>query len=352
MLVSRSLAVAILIVAATSAQARTHKVVNSFPNPHGTTYATGLAFMRGVLWAGASSGSTIHRVDAYTGAAISTLSGPSINARGLTHDGATLWVASWNDNTVYRCIDGNGQVISSFPAFTPPAQHPDGITWDGTNLLVSDEANQIHWFTPTGMALRSVTVPASGAFNPRGLAWDGTHVWAGYQATGRLRRHDPATGAVVLDIPSPAGNFQQGLAWGDWHLWCTGGTNSSIHQVDVGAPFLEFVGTMAFPNSVRFRLTDAQGQVGDVTVVLLSATGTAGFPVGGVTVPLTLDALTQLGLSVLPVFSALVDAAGVAQTPLFAVPPMQPGITFWAAAVTLRSGAITAVTDPIRFQSQ
>jgi hypothetical protein len=290
-------------------------------------------------------------VDAYTGALLGSFAGPATVLRGLAHDGATLWVASWADNTVYRILDLTGQVVSSFPAFTAPA-HPDGVAWDGTHLLVSDEVNQIHWFTQTGTPVRMISVPATSGFNPRDLAWDGKHVWAGYQSLGRIRKHDPFTGAILLDIPSPSGPFQQGLDWAEWHLWSSGGTNAMVYQIDVGAPYVELVGTASFPNSIRFRVTEAQNHVGDLAVVLLSATGTAGFSAGSLTVPLTFDVVTQICLGVLPNFAATVDAAGVALTPMFPVPPLPAGLTLWAAAVTLNGSNLTSVTDPIRFQTQ
>jgi hypothetical protein len=103
---------------------------------------------------------------------------------------------------------------------------------------------------------------------------------------------------------------------------------------------------------VQFKLTEAQNQVGDLAVILLSGTGTAGFSAGSLTVPLTFDVVTRIGLGILPSFAAPVDQAGVALTPAFPVPPLPAGITLWAAAVTLNGANLTSVTDPIRFQTQ
>jgi hypothetical protein len=69
-------------------------------------------------------------------------------------------------------------------------------------------------------------------------------------------------------------------------------------------------------------------------------------------VPLTFDVVTQICLSVVGSFAAPVDASGVALTPMFPVPPLPPGLTLWAAAVTLGGTSLTSVTDPIRFQTQ
>jgi hypothetical protein len=156
----------------------------------------------------------------------------------------------------------------------------------------------------------------------------------------------------VLDIPSPLGNFQQGLEWGDWYLWAGGGTSGKIYQIDIGAPYLELVGTPSFPNQIQFKLTEAQKQVGDVMVVLLSGTGVAGFSAAGVTVPLTYDIVTGVGINLLPYFLATVDKSGVALTQKFPIPPLPAGLTLWAAAATAKGTTVTSVTDPIRFKTQ
>jgi hypothetical protein len=87
-------------------------------------------------------------------------------------------------------------------------------------------------------------------------------------------------------------------------------------------------------------------------VVVLSATGTAGFNVGGTIVPITFDGMTLLSLTLLPNFSATVDSMGVALTPPFTIPLIPTGITLWATAATIRGGSLSAVTDPIRFTTQ
>jgi outer membrane protein assembly factor BamB len=342
----------LLLAAATAASGQaTHRVVRSFPSPHGAGYASGLAYQGGVLWAAANNSATVFRVDAWTGATLGSFAAPGTLMRGLTHDGATLWAASWNPRTVYQLDPLTGAVLTSFPA--PFAGgNPDGLAFDGAYLLLSDELNNVHLVDTTGALLRTIPVPASGAFNPRDLGWDGVFVYAGYQSSALIRRHDATTGAVLLTIPSPSGPFQQGLEWADWHLWATGGFNATISQIDVDPPYLNLLGTPTPGSPIQFRLTDAQATTGQLAVVALSATGTAGFNVGGTVVPVTFDGVTVLGLSLLPFFSATVDAFGVATTIPFTLPLIPTGISFWAAGVTLNGGNLTSVSDPIRFVTQ
>jgi len=339
----------VVLLCATVFGQATHKVVRSFPNPQGMNYASGLAFSNGQIWGASAFNSIIYRVDAWTGATLGSFNGPSANMRGLTHDGSFLWGAVWNPRVVYQLNPVTGAPVSSFPA--PFASgRPVGLTYDGTNLLVSDEQNSVHFVTTTGTLVRTLPLPTN---DPRGLGWDGRFIYVGYQTGDLIRRHDPNTGNVLLTIPSPATMFQQGLEWADWHIWCTGGTGAGIHQVDVDPPYLNLLGAPNPGSPINFQLTDAQAAMGQLAAVALSATGTAGFNVGANVIPLTLDAVTLLGLTtLLPFFTATVDPMGVATTPLFTLPLIPTGITFWAAGVTLNGGSITSVSDPIRFTTQ
>ena len=353
-MVSARVLLATLAVTGSALSQAPFKIVNSFASPHGADYTHGLAYRNGLLWIAAGLGTgagTIYQVDAYTGATLTSFQAPATGLRGMTHDGATLWVANWHNNTVYQLNDTTGQLLNSFQAFVGTGR-PDGLAWDGAFLLISDETNQIHWFTPSGTQVRTISVPAIGSFNPRDLGWDGTTVWAGYQSAAKIRQHDPITGAVLTDIPAPSGSFQQGLEWADWYLWSTGGANASVYQIDIGPPYVELVGTMSHPNTISFKVTDAQAQQGQIALVALSLSGVAGFQLGSVTIPLSLDAMTEFSVVNAPVFSAVVDASGVAQTPTITVPPLPIGIPFWAAAVTLSATNITSVADPIRFVTQ
>lgn len=114
---------------------------------------------------------------------------------------------------------------------------------------------------------------------------------------------------------------------------------------------LRLDGTPASASPVSFSLLD--GEVDDLALVLVSASGTNGFRLAGRWLPLTLDAVTIAGLQALPLLSARVDATGTATTPVFAFPPIDPGVTFHATALTIDgTGAIESVTSPVAIVTQ
>jgi hypothetical protein len=95
--------------------------------------------------------------------------------------------------------------------------------------------------------------------------------------------------------------------------------------------------------------------MGNVALVLLSCSGTAGFPLpNGWTIYLTFDPCTSLGLSLPGLLSGIIDSGGTANTPTIPFPSLMAGITISAAALTLDlgMGEIAAVTSPIAFVTQ
>jgi hypothetical protein len=118
---------------------------------------------------------------------------------------------------------------------------------------------------------------------------------------------------------------------------------------------LSFHGVPSSPNLVNFTLSNVAGEATNMVLVLLSCSGTAGFPLAdGRTVPLTFDPCTIAGLQLMPVLSATIDANGVASTPLVAFPPAPAGQVVHAAGITLDANAraVISITAPIGFITQ
>ncbi|MFO0981364.1 MAG: calcium-binding protein [Planctomycetota bacterium] len=96
------------------------------------------------------------------------------------------------------------------------------------------------------------------------------------------------------------------------------------------------------------------GQIGNLAVVFLSCSGTGGFLLpNGETLHVDWDACTRVGLQLIPLLSATVDADGNANTPPFVFGDVVPGITIYCAALTYDqvSNAIESVTPPIWFET-
>ncbi len=182
--------------------------------------------------------------------------------------------------------------------------------------------------------------------------------------------HDRLTGATVLASTSSSGAYGnsescypelsldgRAVAFTSHSTNLVPGDGNFAQDVFVHGRFrLALAGTPATGQAVAFALSQASpAQAGKLAFVLLSCSGVAGIGLaGGATVWLTDDACTHLGLVNLAAFTGVIDHAGAAQTPSLTVPPMPPGLVFYAAAVTwdAATGDVGSVADPIVFASE
>jgi hypothetical protein len=115
---------------------------------------------------------------------------------------------------------------------------------------------------------------------------------------------------------------------------------------------VQLVGVPKNPNPFHFTISRAEP--GNLALVMLSASGTDGFLIGGRRIPLTLDGTTVAGFELWPLLSSLVDATGRANTPTLIFPPASSGQTFHVSALSLEpaTGKIESITSPISLVTQ
>jgi len=140
-------------------------------------------------------------------------------------------------------------------------------------------------------------------------------------------------------------------------IWAdsTFGSVEALHTTTRTVVSLALTGIPRSPTPVSFAVSNAVGEAGNAVVVLLSCTGTAGFPVpDGRRFPLVFDSCTTAGLVLMPYFIGTVDPTGRASTYSFPFPPMQPGLRFHAAAGTFHgvTGRLASITEAITFLTQ
>jgi outer membrane protein assembly factor BamB len=106
------------------------------------------------------------------GAVLGTF-GVGINPLGIAFDGASMWVANRNSNTVTKLRASDGTVLDTFP--TPPSDGPYGIAFDGTYIWVSGDSYVLVLRASDGAQV------ASHQLQSEGIAFDGAYIWAAGQ---------------------------------------------------------------------------------------------------------------------------------------------------------------------------
>jgi len=183
----------------------------------------------------------------------------------IAWDGIDFWVPNTGNNTVRRLRAGDGKELESYQLpwpgqkphdvisvagyifvtgmrgpgtpgviyrietevpdipgavlnFAETGPNPSGITFDGENLWTANNAG--------GLIGGSITKRPLGASNetfttgfvaPSDVLWDGENLWVADYGADRVRRVDPATGAVLQSIV--VGNAPRELLFDGSNLW-------------------------------------------------------------------------------------------------------------------------------------
>ncbi|MCK4256217.1 glutaminyl-peptide cyclotransferase, partial [candidate division WOR-3 bacterium] len=172
--------------------------------------------------------------DKDTGDIIHTVPAPGSRCQGLTYDGTNLWVSDngggpSEPNKIYKLNPSDRTVIHSF---TPHGAWPQGITYDGQYLWIDDfYTKMIYKVDPSdGQVLDSIPAPGDGSI---GLTWDSQYLWSDDFLADKLYQIDPSDGSIIRMVRSPHTNPRD-LAWDGQYIWVLSWQAATIFQVDVG----------------------------------------------------------------------------------------------------------------------
>ncbi|RMI20262.1 MAG: T9SS C-terminal target domain-containing protein [Calditrichaeota bacterium] len=189
-----------------------------------------------------------------TGDVVHTIPAPGNLPQGLTWDGAALWVSDITKDMIFRVDTSNGAVLKSFAA---PADHIEGLAWDGTDLWAAQNAGGpggpstlFRVDTLTGAVLQSFTPRGNWV---HGITWDGAYLWGNDFADKKLFQYDPATGQVLDSLPAP-GAASIGLTWDGQYLWSDDFATDSLYQLDptTGSVVRRVVAPQTNPRDLAF----------------------------------------------------------------------------------------------------
>ena len=137
--------------------------------------AHGITFHHGSIFATAVMEDRVYELDPGSGNILSRLAIPGGSSLlGIASDNSHLWAIDIANDVVMK-LDFTGQVVDSIPA---PGTSPQGITWDGEMLWVSDsESETIDQIDPaTGQIIATIEAPGSTG-TVGAMASDGKSLW-------------------------------------------------------------------------------------------------------------------------------------------------------------------------------
>jgi hypothetical protein len=217
--------------------------------------------------------------------------------QGITTDGANLYVADSGNNTIRKVSLAFGNVTTLAGSAGSPSSAdgagraagfstPQGITTDGANLYVADSNNNtiraiaIATGTVTTLAGSSGTQGAADSapgvapsfWNPQGITTDGASLYVTDSNNNTIRRIVIATGTVTT-LAGTAGNPVPFSLNGSWIY----GNYSSPHPVNGTGAFSRFTGPYGITTDGRnLYVTDAASTVRKIVIATGVVTTLAG----------------------------------------------------------------------------
>ena len=216
--------------------------------PHNPTFFTqGLLWHEGTLYEGTGryGESALMKIDLHSGDISQRV---PLSARyfgeGIAVAGERLFQLTWRENTVFEYAADTLERINSHYLATEGW----GITWDGSQLIVSDGSERLYFLNPETLAqeqVLSVRLNGQVVRNLNELEFIDGEVWANVWMSEQVVKIDPSTGQVtgVIDLRGlreQAGIRQRdavlnGIAWDadNGRLYVTGKLWPKLFEVRI-----------------------------------------------------------------------------------------------------------------------
>jgi hypothetical protein len=137
-------------------------------------------------------------------------------------------------------------------SFTSPGSRPEGLAWDGTNLWMIDNLQNVFKMDTLGNVLAQFTAPG---FPDYDLSWDGTGLWIGGGSLGSGKHMKVDTLGTKLDSLLVGHWALSGFEWDGKFFWISDYNSSLVYKhARDGTALLNFSVdvTKARPNTLSY----------------------------------------------------------------------------------------------------
>jgi YVTN family beta-propeller protein len=182
------------------------------------------------VWVANREENTVGEIEASSGTVIRTIpvgSEPS----GVSSDGTHVWVTDHSADTVSEIEASSGAVIRTIGV----GHVPLGVSSDGTHVWVANFGGESGAFTvseieaSSGTVIRSIPVGS----DPSGVSSDGTHVWVTNSFGSTVSEIEASSGTVIRTIP--VGSFPEGVSSDGTHVWVANAAEGTVSEIEASS---------------------------------------------------------------------------------------------------------------------
>jgi DNA-binding beta-propeller fold protein YncE len=261
-------------------------IIHSIPNLTSGTWTADIAYDGENLWTTAIGELQIHQISTVNGSIIRSIPTNVNFPKGLTFDGTNLWLS--DSTLIYQIDTANGNVLQSI---SRPGQDSgqiqseviSGLTFDGngfwsnTTRLLTPTIDSTFNITTTGTLIQGYQAIADF---PSGLAYDGQFLWQVDLFNQKIYKIELTTFSTLDTIDVPGGPHAMGLTYDGQYLWIANNISDSIYQIDIGnvstsdfsiSPKENKISI--FPNPSSGKLTIASNHLSKYKINIINTSG-------------------------------------------------------------------------------
>lgn len=186
------------------------------------THPAGVAFDGANIWVANQNSNTVTKLRANDGYVLGTYAAGT-GPFGVAFDGANIWVTDYTGNTVKKLRASDGSVLGTYSV----GSYPMGIAFDGTNIWVanSSDNNVTKLLASNGSVVGTYNVGIA----PAGLAFDGTNIWVANYGGNSVTKLLASSGGVAGTYT--VGTYPLAVAFDGANMWVVNAGNGSVKKL-------------------------------------------------------------------------------------------------------------------------
>jgi serine/threonine protein kinase len=199
------------------------------------------------VWVANADGNSVTELNADNGGLIRILGGFNVPF-GISDDGKHIWVTNNAGNSLAELSASDGTLITTLSGGSYGFKGPQTILDDGRHLWVTNDGNSVTELEAgSGAWIRTLSGGGYQFNHPIGMTFDGAHLWVvnygGSNGQSSVTEVNASDGTLVRVVSGPQYQFSHPAhaAVADGSIWVTNSSGSAVTQINASDGALQRV---------------------------------------------------------------------------------------------------------------